>query len=367
MKIVHVAQMLQGGIGSYLSEILPWQVERLGAGNVVAIVAANQVPYLPPLPPGSVRSFTTSSRSPLALARMALAIRRMIDRERPDVLHLHSSFAGAMVRLAYALPPWRRPRIVYCAHGWSFNMRVGRFWKGVFALVERLLAPLADRILCISQFELDAALRRGLPSSKLRLAYNGIAAEPPAGEGPPVHFPKDRLNLLFLGRQDRQKGFDLLAAAMRRLEGRPIHLHAVGAAVLAKEGVEPDASPNISQHGWQDRSRIPLYIDAADAVVVPSRWEGFGLVTIEAMRQGRTVLASAVDALPELVVEGETGYLFAPDDVDALVSLFRLLDREEFARLGRNGRGRFLELFTADRLNALLLATYRELAEKPPG
>jgi len=96
-------------------------------------------------------------------------------------------------------------------------------------------------------------------------------------------------------------------------------------------------------------------------VVVPSRWEGFGLVALEAMRSGCAVLATRVGGLPEVVDEGVTGALFAPDDSDALVHLLVSLTETRLAEMGAAGRRRFEALFHVDRVVNELDAVYREV------
>src|SRR5690606_12451923 len=113
MKVVHVAQMLKGGVGDYFCEMLPEQIKELGEEQVVVIVAEKEAEFLPALlPSGSIRTFQSTSRAPTALLKTLLHIKHHIRAERPDILHLHSSFAGAIVRLSYLFWPFKRPRIV---------------------------------------------------------------------------------------------------------------------------------------------------------------------------------------------------------------------------------------------------------------
>jgi glycosyltransferase involved in cell wall biosynthesis len=369
MKVLHVAEIVQGGVSTYLAEAVPAQCAALGTDAVRVLVAADEVRFLGALDPRVIRTLPPRRRDAVGLLRLFGAVRRAIAAERPDIVHLHSSFAGALVRLGLLLPRGKgAPKIVYCAHGWAFNMAVPERRRRVYAGVERLLARATDAIVCISAFERDTARRRGLPGRLLRLIPNGIAADPPAV--PPDAVPATdpaRLNLLFVGRQDRQKGFDILLDAMARLEDRPITLHVLGDRVVdGAGGAEPArARPNVVFHGWQPREAVGAFMAAADALVMPSRWEGFGLVAAEAMRQGLPVCASRVDALPELVSEGVSGHLFPPDDPAALAALLAGLDREELRRMGPGARRWFLERFTADAMNRALLDLYAELCRKP--
>ncbi|MFD1949591.1 glycosyltransferase [Sphingomonas arantia] len=363
MKILHVAQILQGGVGAYLTEVVPAQVAALGADNVVMLAAADQRAYFPDAPPGIFRTFPSSRRSPRDLLRFARAARLAILRERPDIVHLHSSFAGMAVR---SMPlPAPRSKIVYCAHGWSFNMRVAAWKRAAYARIERLLTPASDAIICISHAERRDALARGLRADRLVTIHNGVRADPGPVPDRSALMDPACLNLLFIGRLDTQKGFAVLHAAMRRLSGRPIHLHCVGAAVVSGDAALPPL-PNITHHGWQAREAVPGFIAAVDAVVVPSLWEGFGLAAAEAMRQGRPVIASAVDGLPELVRDGVSGYLVPPGDVDALTDRLAGLDRATLRRLGPTAQALFRDRFTAERMNARILALYVALLADTP-
>jgi glycosyltransferase involved in cell wall biosynthesis len=104
---------------------------------------------------------------------------------------------------------------------------------------------------------------------------------------------------------------------------------------------------------------------ACDLFVLASRWEGFGLVFLEAMAAGKPVVATRVSAIPEVVVDGETGLLVPPEDPQALAgAIIRLChDPSESRRLGNNGYRRVREHFTAGRLVDETLAVYWEVLE----
>lgn len=360
MKILHFAEVVQGGIASYLLEAVPSQCKALGAENVRVLVAEDEKRFLAGLDPRIIRVLPPRKRDARGLATLFGKVKAIIAEEKPDVLHLHSSFAGAIVRTHYMLKPLRRPKIVYCAHGWSFNMQIGMAKRRAYQFIERLLAKRTDAIVCISEYEYVTALRNGIPKGKLHRIFNGIAAEAPVVDGTSPIDDASRLNLLFIGRQDRQKGYDVLLDAMRRLEGRAIMLHVVGDNVVSKASAAAP-QPNVVQHGWQSRDAVASFMLGADALVMPSRWEGFGLVAVEAMRLGLPVCASAVDALPELVKEGVSGHLFPADNSEALAHLLADLDRTSLRRMSAGARQWFLAHFTADRMNRALLDLYADL------
>lgn len=372
MKVIHSAQMIQGGVASYLNEILPFQRAVFGDDAVLVAIPANEIDFIDVDDPALFRPILTKGRKVISLFRFLIKTIKIINAEKPDIVHLHSTFAGALVRLWFLLLPWDRPKIVYCAHGWAFNMQVSEPLRQGYALLERLFARVTDAIVCISHYEHVQAVRRGLPRNLLHEIHNGISDKPAFRPAAPHSasrlFDPATLNLLFVGRHDRQKGYDTLLETMRTLQGHPITLHVVGGAVVsAGEGeASTGAVPaNVVQHGWKSRAEVEAFLAEADALVMPSRWEGFGLAAVEAMRQQVPVCASNVDALPELVRDGVSGYLFPPDDVVALGALLASLDRRTLHAMGPSARLWYLENFTSEKMNRELVDLYRHLVPRP--
>jgi len=165
--------------------------------------------------------------------------------------------------------------------------------------------------------------------------------------------------VLFIGRLDRQKGFDLLIEAARSLED-VLDLRIVGASVVSKsEGSTVPA--NVSLLGWLDRRQIETHLEAADLVVIPSRWEAFGLVALEAMRAAKPILAFRSGALPEIVVDGVTGVLCEPVAVQPLVEGFRRALDFDLKVLGQRGYERFKQLYDIQKTHGQLQQVYLEL------
>ncbi|GGY96663.1 glycosyltransferase [Novosphingobium colocasiae] len=357
MKILHVAQKLPGGPASYLGEILPYQQALFGAGNVLVSGCEAELNHVADFPGSDFRPFRSSSRSPRHLLDFMTETMAVIRRDRPDLVHLHSSFSGLLRYPISRLPDNVRPAVVYCPHGWAFNIATNGLRRRLYALVERTLAGKSDATIVISRFEHATAIAKRLPAGNMHVVRNGIAETPPSIVPPPVPFDPAKINLLFIGRLDRQKGFDVLREAMMRIADAPVHLHMLGANVVDGDGAGVGDMDNLTMHGWIPRREVFGFINAADAVVMPSRWEGFGLAAIEAMRQGKPVIASQVDALPEVI--GDAGFFVPPADPVMLAQTLAALDRPMLARLGEKARGRFVANFTAERLNRELFEVYR--------
>ena len=79
---------------------------------------------------------------------------------------------------------------------------------------------------------------------------------------------------------------------------------------------------------------------------MPSRWEGVGLVAIEAMRNSKAVIVSNRGALPELIDNGINGYVFDLDDNNSLRDILSTLNKDELEKMGLEGRKKYLEKFT---------------------
>lgn len=360
MKILHVAESIKGGCGTYLNEIVPLQAQALGERQLRCLVPREHAAQLPGVDAALVRTFSRPGRR-AGLPRLARALAEQVDEWQPDLIHAHSTFAGALARALSVVK--RLPPIVYCPHGWVFDVEQPRLARWATVGAERLMACRSARIVAISEAERRRGEAAGIAPQRLVVVDNGIAAEAPAQR---AAWPTQRLRVLFVGRLDRQKGVDVLIAAAQGL-GKRVSVRIAGDAVVA--GERPSAGRDgghIEFLGWQDAAAVAAQINACDVVVMPSRWEGFGLVAVEAMRAGKAVWASAVGGLREVVADGVTGRLFPVDDVHALRSLLVLADRATLQRQGAAGRERFLARYTSDRTHAALLRLYAEVLHGTP-
>jgi len=222
---------------------------------------------------------------------------------------------------------------VYCAHGWSFTQQISFAARKLYTLVERALAHRTDAIVSISYSEFDAAVKARVVAPLHRVIYHGVPGKKEIVSAP-VSVDPDRLNLAFIGRFDRQKGLDLLLRAFAGPELDHITLWLIGSSTLQHKYSIPEQS-NIKLIGWVPNSQIDSYIQCFDAVIIPSRWEGFGLIALEAMRNGKPVLASRTGGLAELVIDGVNGRLFNPGDLDSLQRLLREISKPDLLHMGK--------------------------------
>ncbi|KEP68737.1 hypothetical protein DL1_09130 [Thioclava dalianensis] len=319
MKIVHSCETAMGGVGVYqktLSRMDPARFEQ------IFHLPAPHAEIMGGDP--RVVTFPMRGRGLRAIFEQTRSLRRLLRAERPDVLFLHSSFS-LLPLLALRLTG-DLPRTLYCAHGWASVQYKGLKGRLVRA-AEGRLCGLADLVVNVSVNDLELARSARFCGAHVMIE-NGV---PDRTAGPRRDlFARDdgKLNLLFVGRFDRQKGVDILAAACARLGARrpDLKLHVIGAAVRGDD--VPDLPKDVHCAGWVGGDEIDDWYASADAVVVPSRWEGLPLVIPEALRNGTPVIVSRRSGMAGLIEEGRTGLSF-PLETEALAQCLEGLDRAQ--------------------------------------
>jgi glycosyltransferase involved in cell wall biosynthesis len=364
MKILHVCESLVGGPASYLEEILPYQMQQFGADNVSLLAPADHHGFVPPSIGCRIETYARTGRNLRSILALAWAIRKNIQRKEPDIVHLHSSLAGAVGRLTVPRDR-RRPRIVYCAHGWAFDRPRRTIATRLFSLIERLLSRLADAIIIISPHEAPLLHDAGIPLANTKLVVSGIKDLPPSSDAAPsVPHSGRPLRLLFVGRLDLQKGVDLLLREFALLEPGRATLTLVGAKIVDKRDLTIPA--DVELLGWAPRESLPALFRQFDAVVMPSRWEGMPLLAIEALRSGLPLVCSSHGAFPHFIEDGINGFLVdfnIPHALDRVLKAFEAADRPTMRTAAR---ATFMTMFQQSRMNSDLVDLYDSLIETPP-
>jgi glycosyltransferase involved in cell wall biosynthesis len=250
-------------------------------------------------------------------------------------------------------------------------------WKRPAELrVDRWLARWTTRVVGNSDAVVRFYREAGVPEGKLERIYSGIGPEGPVTRGrgavrAELATPDDAPVLLFVGRLAPQKGVDVLLRALDLLQ----HVEPRVVTWVAGEGPErarleataraftllPEGRVRFVGH----REDVPDLIEAADVLVLPSRYEGLPNVVLEAMQRSRPVVATAAPGTDEVVEGGVTGVLVPVDDAQALARELRDLVRDPArrVRLGEAGRERAGREFGLD----AMIGGYAELYERLAG
>jgi glycosyltransferase involved in cell wall biosynthesis len=330
------------GDESYVSALLR-ELAKLELGLRFAAVTRN-----PQLVPAGIEPLELLSQS--QPWRMAVSLPRLLRRVRPTVAHFqHVSAPGS-----HAL-------VVLTVHDLSFERDptlMGRRDRFFFRTMVPRSARRADRIVAVSEVtRRDLIEQYGVDERKIVVIPNGVdpefSPEGPRPAGPPY--------LLFVGSLQARKDPVTAIHALARVN-EELQLILVG----PDKGGAREARATAERLGVDDRVEFTGHVGKADlatlyrgaqALVFPSRYEGFGLPVVEAMASGTPVVASSAGAIPE--VAGDAAILVEPGDPAALAAgVTRALgDRERLVRAGLEHARRYTWSDSAKRTVAL----YQEL------
>ena len=285
---------------------------------------------------------------------------------RPDLVHTHLIHADL-----YGIPAarWAGVRgVVSSRH----NDDRFRRWLPVRAL-SRWLWRQADAGIAISE-----AIRRfaiayeGVPPENIHTIHYGL--DPASVHAPPdararlrreLGLPADAPLVGSVCRLIEQKGLDSALDGFSQVAAQfPAAHYAIAGDGPLRDALEAQAArlgvaDRVHFLGW--RADAPAIFAALDVLLAPSRWEGFGLVFLEAMALGVPVISTRVSAIPEVIADGETGWLVPPDDQAAIAGALRaaLAGPDERCRRGKAGRARLESQFTVDAMVDRTLAVYQ--------
>lgn len=289
-------------------------------------------------------------------------IYRLINSWHPDLVCLHSSKAGFLGRLA----AWRNGiPAIFTAHGWAFAEGVPPVSRWLYRHLERWAAYRCARIICVSQYDYQLARRHQVaPAQQMAVVHNGIPLLPGLGTRDEVE--ERAVRIIMVARFAPQKDQLLLLQAASRLEDQqPFELIMVGDGPRL-ESIRAEAAGLPISNKVQflgDRDDVEQLLRAADIFVLSSRWEGFPITILEAMRAGLPVIASDVGGCREAVADGATGFMFAAGDMEGLTQrLDRLISEPDLRRqMGICGYERFRKDFTVERMVEDTVQIYDEV------
>ncbi|HYI46249.1 MAG TPA: glycosyltransferase [Actinomycetota bacterium] len=364
LSVLHVAQPVDGGVAAYILRLSRTQRTQ---GRQVTVAS----------PPGplavSLRERGVdwvewrATRSPgPSIAAETRALRRIVDRVRPDIVHLHSSKAGVAGRLR-ALGP----RTIFQPHGWSWDAVEGATALAVRRW-ERFAAPRSDLLICVSREERERGESAGLVAH-WRVIENAVDLDEFSFQSEEDRVrARAQLGLsrapiaVCVGPLRYQKGQDLLVDAWAHVKvAEPeAKLVLVGDGPEREQVAELAGGMGVVFAGHQEK--VVPWLAAADLVVIPSRWDGLSLSLLEAMASGRSVVATDVPGVVRVL--GAGGEVVPVGDHSALATALirRLKDPELTAREGLAARRRAEEAFDWDLLTERMDEAYALVMSSQP-
>ncbi|HEY2315212.1 MAG TPA: glycosyltransferase [Streptosporangiaceae bacterium] len=317
-----------------------------------------------------------SQVSPTNDTRALRRLTELLAAGRYDVVHTHSAKAGALGRLAAERAG--TPMVVHTFHGFPFHEFQSTARRGAYVSIERYLSRRTDAFLAVGGAVAAEAVRRGIAVPE-RLRVINPAIESAASVASPAVRASARRALGVpvgctvvgtVGRVDYQKSPETFVDAIAAL-GRPD----VYAVWIGDGPMRRQMEKRAMRRGLKGRficvghrDDVSDLLTGLDVFAMASRYEGLPCAIAEAMTAGLPVVATAVNAVPDVVLPGETGLLASPERPEQLAAAicYMLDNPAEASRMAAAGRRLIADKFTPEALADVLEATYEGGAQRRP-
>lgn len=297
-------------------------------------------------------------------------LRRIINGNRFDIIHGHSSKAGALTRMR--LPGPHVPRL-YTPHAFrTLDPTLGRGGRLIYGTIEWGLARfLTDHLICVSEDEHRHALSLHMPEGRMSVIVNGVA--PPSSEMAQTMrasfgIAPDAFVFGFIGRLSAQKAPERLIAAFKSAAASVKNSHLVMVGSGEREGSLRAA---IAESGLQNRMHLtsafsgPQAVPAFDLVLMPSRYEAMSYVMLEGAAAGKPIIATDIGGARTVIEDGHNGFILPNSDDTSLLAktMIRAAEPATFKALSAAAEA-LKQRFTLDVMLGQTEALYRKVSTK---
>ena len=305
------------------------------------------------------------------------ALKKYFKKNKFDVVHTHSSKAGIIGRMAAKAA--KVPVVVHTVHGQAFHPYQSKLKNRLFIFLERFAAKRCDKIYAVAQAMIDQCVAAKVAAKdKYMVVYSGMdtAAFDRAKRDEVLReklgIPADALTVVTVARLFAQKGYEYVIPAARKvLAARPdTHFLFVGDGPMYDELTEKLQAAGILKNfhfaGLVPPGEVASYIAQADMLWHLSLHEGLPRAVVQALAVGIPAIGFALDGTPEVVIDGETGFLTAAEDIDDVAEkTVKLLDDPALRRrLGMAGKEKVLEQFAWQKMADILEDAYASLLNR---
>lgn len=361
MRIMHITEALGGGVLNVIHQLTSMQSQ----DNHEVILVHSIRPDTPPkkelttLFPPIIKRFVINmdtSISPFKDLRGIAHLAKIIKTTKPDIIHLHSSKAGVLGRVACFITG-RSRSCFYTPHGFSFLRKdLNSKKRAAFSLIERLSSYLGGTTIACSQSELEHAIESA-GQKKSVLVENSIPLNlvtQSVGNG-------DTCQIASSGRLCNQKNPSAFRDLAIGLAKEPATFIWVGDGELKHELMVGGSFPNnLSATGWLSREKVAEHLHHSDLFVMTSLWEGMPLGLIEAQASGLPAVVFNIEGCNDVVINGSTG--FVCQDISEMQDKIRLLINDSVLRkkMGATARSLALQRFSQDRMHHEIIDIYNK-------
>lgn len=370
IRVLHVAEAA-GGVERYLQTLFKYS-DKEQVENILVCSQNYDYEKFKRLADRVIVLKMAHDIQPSSDIKVERTLRRIIKQLKPDIVYAHSSKAGAFARIADL---GLNNKVIYNPHGWAFNMQQSAKKKEMCKWVEKISAHFCDKIVCISDAEKESALREKIcKPNKLQVIYNGIDLEEIEKTAPmsraQLGIPEGAFVIGMVGRLSKQKAPDTFVKAAKLIKEKIPNAF----FLMVGDGELRDQIENlISQYdlgssflitGWVDNSTA--YMKIMNVGMLLSRWEGFGLVLPEYMACGIPIVATNVDAIPNIVKDGVNGMLVNKDSFVGVQKVCTGLknDTELKDRIIASAKSMVRNKFGAKRVAKESIGLYKDLEKQ---
>ena len=299
--------------------------------------------------------------------RAARLLRRKMEQERYDLVITHTSLAAFFTRLAVSGLK-KRPRVINMSHGYLFDDNTGFFKRSILLTAEKMTARCTDLLLTMNQYDYRTAVKHRL--GKMIVNVPGIGVDfsrlrrPNRGEvielRRQLQLPVKSFVLVYAAEFSARKSQSVLIRALPLLPSSVILL------LPGKGALLNDCKKLAEKLGVADRVRFPGHVDdmslwyaVSDAAVTSSRSEGLPFNVMESMYMGLPVVASAVKGHTDLIVDGETGFLYPYGNYAACAErVLRLYEQPALAEYMAQEARKTVEPFALENVLPVVMEQY---------
>lgn len=296
----------------------------------------------------------------------------MMKKFQPHILHTHTAtpdgYTGLILRRKYNIS------LVCSFRGSDINI-YPKYDRLISHLTKKVISE-ADQIITVSNALKRVTETIAKPKKEIRVIYNGCDFKKFIFKSTSKSMVRKKLGissgskvLIFIGNLTKTKGIYELTEAFVRLSNQNSNLHLIiigdgpGRLLLKKRLFQVGLQKKMHLMGKRPHSEIPHLLNASNIFVLPTHYEGLPNVVLEAMACSKSVVATRVGGIPEIVKNGKTGFLAKPKDVDSLVEAidFLLSHPGEAKKIGERARKLVLENYTWEKSAEKTIKVYREV------
>lgn len=279
----------------------------------------------------------------------------IINQFKPDLIAAHSSKTGILGRLAAGIS---KVPCVFTAHGWSFTVGIPEPSRSIYRWVEKLIVPLATKVICVSEFDRQIGLKARLNPQKLLTIHNGMKDVTPDLKANLIQVHP--LKIVMVARFEHPKDHLTLIEAFKDFDAELVLVGDGPNLPSVRQRVEQlNISHKVTFLGF--RQDIAQILSTVQIFTLVSKFEALPCTIIEAMRAGLPVVASDVGGISEIVIDNETGYLIPNNDLKTLRQKLSYLINNEQARIsmGIMGREKYESQLTFGHMYKQTLSIYQ--------